>query len=872
MANFIIEFDDLLLNLERAGGKGLSLARLIRNRVPVPDGLVISTEAYNRFVEDNNILSRILALYEELDMDDIEQQKKAADAITLFFQEGELLEDIKYELITAYESLKVTSLAVRSSATAEDLPQASFAGLQETYLNVSGVPQFLEAVVNTWASLWTQRAIAYRARHSIEPQTVSMAVVVQEMVAATSAGVLFTMNPINGERNEMLITSSWGLGEAIVSGSITPDSIVVEKEGRKIQQQKIVDKPTRIVANPLGQGTLEEQMPSQLRKAPSLTPGQIDSLVGWGLIIERFYGAPVDIEWVLRKTIADNDKVHETHHIEIVQARPITNLPSIAPRWKPPHPDLILIRSSLAEQIPNPVTPLFGSLGLRMVNLPTADLGRLALGKAGERYQYLAINGYVYLSTPVTVLSAPSIIKASLGPMLKAFRHSHETWVTALGEFKQFVHLYEGKDVHELTNIELLDCARNLIWASGKYYTTLQGSTIPNGMVSEKLFTLLYKLVKEKDDPPAQALLYGLKTNALRSEEFLYDLAMRIRLRPELAEYLKKTPSGTISHAIFSGDCPVPMDEGDCRPEWFTFVHGIEEYFDEFGYTSYDFDFSHPTPSEVPWITIDLLKSYLNGTARSPYQWQNTCDEQREKTISAIEKDIKKLPISWFERSFNWAKRSSVEREDSLSALFLAFPIIRLHLAELGRRLVTEGILNQVEDIYWLLEEELIDLIEKMEENELHPSFQKIVDLRQEEWISSLRLSPPMMFPEIKWMAKMVPWIENAKHHESKVIKGTATSAGSYTGVARVVFTPAEFPLLKQGEILVAVTTTPAWTPLFNRCAAIVTDIGGPLSHSSIIAREYGLPAVVATGNATRRILSGMVITVDGNTGQIHLP
>lgn len=872
MANFILEFDDMMLTLERAGGKGLSLARLIRNRVPVPDGLIIGTEAYVRYVQDNNILNRILELYDELDMDNIEHQKKAADAITLFFQEGELLEDIKYELVTGYESLKVPSVAVRSSATAEDLPQASFAGLQETYLNVSGVPQFLEAVINTWASLWTQRAIAYRARHQIDPQTVSMAVVVQEMVNATSAGVLFTINPVNGERNEMLITSSWGLGEAIVSGSITPDSIVVEKDGRKILQQKIVDKPTRIVVNPIGQGTQEEEMPSSLRKAASLTIGQINTLAGWGLIIERFYGAPVDIEWVLRKTIADNDKVQETHHIEIVQARPITNLPPVAPRWKPPQPDLILIRGSLAEQIPNPVTPLFGSLGIRMVNLPTAELGRLALGKPGESYQYHAINGYVYLASHITLHSAPSIIKATLGPMQKAFRHSHETWITALGEFKQFVHLYEGKELHELKNIELLDCARNLIWASGKYYTTLQGSTIPNSMVSEYLFSFLYNLVKEKEDPPAQALLYGLETNALRSEKFLYDLSMRIRLRPDLAEYLKNTPSGTISHAIFSGDCPVPMDEGDCRPEWFTFVHGIEEYFDEFGYTSYDFDFSHPTPSEVPWITLDLLKSYLNGTARSPYHWQNTCDEQREKIISAIEKDIKKLPISWFERSFNWAKGSSVDREDSLSALFLSFPIIRLYLAELGRRFVAEHILNQVDDIYWLLEEEALDLIEKLENKVLYPSFQKIVDLRQEEWISNLRLSPPMMFPEVKWMSKMVPWIDNAKHYEGKIIHGTATSAGSYTGVARVVFTPAEFPLLKQGEILVAVTTTPAWTPLFNRCAAIVTDIGGPLSHSSIIAREYGLPAVVATGNATRRIISGMVITVDGNTGQIHLP
>lgn len=869
MANFILEFNDLILSLERAGGKGLSLAGLMRNGVPVPDGFVITTDAYKRYVEDNNILGQILAIYDRMDMDIVENQQLAAEEILPFFLEGILYEDIKFELVLGYRDLKAASVAVRSSATAEDLATASFAGLQDTFLNVNGEAEYLAAVIRTWASLWTQRAISYRARHGIHPQSVSMGVVVQEMVHARSAGVLFTMNPVNGERNEMLFSSGWGLGEPIVNGTMTPDTFVVNKNNRKILSQKIVDKRTQVV--PARQGVRPEPVPVLDQKRPSISTEELETLTKWGLLIERMYGAPVDVEWVVRKETMIDPGDQRDHTIEIVQVRPITNMPSEAPSWHPPKPGLIMIRGSLAEQIPNPVTPLFGTLGLRMVNQPTAELGHRILGKDGDEYQYHAINGYVYLATSVRLFSIPGMIKSAFGPMLQVFRNSHSAFSAALEEFKQAAHMHEINLPSELTNQELLDCARNIAWASGKYFTTLQGSSIPNGIVSEKVFSLLYDLLKNKSDPPAQSLLYGLSTEVLRSEKRLYDLYLQAQSQPALAVYLRSTPTTDTAQAISSGRCPLTLVEKDAEAAWKKFAAGVEDYFDEFGYTSYDFDFSHPTPSEVPWITLDLLKSYLNGSARNPYEWEEQCAESRLRTFAEFNDGWMKLTYRWLEKAHEWAKRSSVDKEDSLSALFLGFPILRLHLAELGRRFVAAGIIDKPDDIYWLMEDEVVDLLEKMESGELLPGFGTIIEIRREEWVAKLRMSPPVMFPEIAWVSRMVPWIRNEKQNTGALLRGTASSGGTYTGTARVIFTSAEFGMLKPGEILVAVTTTPAWTPLFNLAGAIVTDIGGQLSHSSIIAREYGLPSVVATGNATRRILTGQTITVNGDKGEVLL-
>ena len=242
------------------------------------------------------------------------------------------------------------AVAVRSSATAEDLPELSFAGQQDTFLNVRGSEAVLDAVKRCWASLWTARAIGYRTQHNIDQDAVSLAVVVQRLVNAEAAGVLFTANPINGRRDQAVINAAWGLGEAIVGGLVTPDTIVVEKATGKVIERQIADKQVMIVRS--ARGTIEQAVPDRLRQAAVLNDQQAAQLVQLGVQIDELYGRPMDIEW----TWAGDE-------FAIVQARPITALAEPPIEWKLPDPKGVYMRSSVVDLTPKPLSPLFISAG-----------------------------------------------------------------------------------------------------------------------------------------------------------------------------------------------------------------------------------------------------------------------------------------------------------------------------------------------------------------------------------------------------------------------------------------------------------------------------------------------------------------------------
>jgi pyruvate,water dikinase len=303
----------------------------------------------------------------------------------------------------AYRNLSAQpiAVAVRSSATAEDLPEASFAGQQETFLNISGDEAVLEAVKKCWASLWTARAIGYRKRQNIDPQSVALAVVVQKLVFAEAAGILFTANPMNGRRDEMVINAAWGLGEAIVGGLVTPDTLTIEKAGRSILKREIADKQVMTVRTATG---VEEQLvPFSQRKQAVLTDTQATELVQLAVQIEQLYGVPMDIEWAL----ADEK-------FAIVQARPITALQPEGfvsePGIKPPNrvDDASskgqYVRASISELMPEPLTPLFGSLGRAAINRGTqrlmAKLGNMK--EVGMEEMVVTINDYAYYTTRFT--------------------------------------------------------------------------------------------------------------------------------------------------------------------------------------------------------------------------------------------------------------------------------------------------------------------------------------------------------------------------------------------------------------------------------------------------------------------------------------
>jgi len=294
MNAFILTLADPDATLENVGGKGMSLAKMLTAGLPVPGGFHVTTEAYRRFVAANGIQTRILNELEGIDPADLDALEAASRRICGLFAEGQTPPEIGAAVTAAYAALKDAPVAVRSSATAEDLPGASFAGQQETYLNIRGSDAVLAAVKKCWASLWTARAIAYRLKNTIDQETVALAVVVQELVVADAAGIMFTANPVNGKRDELVINAAWGLGEAVVSGAVTPDTITVQKATGRVLRREIAEKSLMTVRT--AQGTSDVPVPESQQKKAVLTEAQTAELAQLGGTIEQFYGMPIDVE------------------------------------------------------------------------------------------------------------------------------------------------------------------------------------------------------------------------------------------------------------------------------------------------------------------------------------------------------------------------------------------------------------------------------------------------------------------------------------------------------------------------------------------------------------------------------------------------
>ncbi|MDN5859580.1 MAG: hypothetical protein L0H84_13260, partial [Pseudonocardia sp.] len=364
-----------------AGGKGANLGELVRGGFPVPPGFVLTTAAYREFVDVTGIGARLLELAAYADTE------VAAGKIRALVESAPVPEAMAKEITSAAAELGAGPFAVRSSATAEDLAEASFAGQQDTYLNVPA-GGLLDAVRRCWASLWTARALAYRARLGIAPSEVALAVVVQRMVPADAAGVLFTANPTNGRRGETVVSAAWGLGESVVSGAVTTDDVVVDPAAARVLSRSTADKAVITVAT--ADGTREEELTGQRRRAAVLDDAAVLELAGLGAAIAAHFGAPQDIEWAR----ADGA-------FAIVQSRPITALPEpegpVPSEW--PVPDgALYVRASIVEQLPDPLTPLFAELVNPSVSRTLPALMREFLGdvvRAGE-ITLPTVNGYAY--------------------------------------------------------------------------------------------------------------------------------------------------------------------------------------------------------------------------------------------------------------------------------------------------------------------------------------------------------------------------------------------------------------------------------------------------------------------------------------------
>ena len=862
------------------GGKGAGLGELVRAGLPVPRGFVLNTAAYELYVRDNG-LSR--AIQEEAALPPsatTRDYEEASGRIHGLFTGGVMPAVLAAELRDAYHRLesgagREAAVAVRSSATAEDLASASFAGQQDTYLNVRGSDALTEAVISCWASLWTARAMAYRAREGIRPEDVRLAVVVQQMVAADAAGVLFTANPATGRRDQIVIGAAWGLGESVVSGAVSTDDIVVDAPTGRVVSRRTADKETMTVY--ADRGTREEPVPASRRLQPVLDDAGASALAGYGTRIAQHLGSPQDIEWA-----------RSDGEFFILQSRPITALPEPAGEtptdWSVPYPKGLYFRASIVEQLPDPLSPLFADLIDGSVSRSLNALLDEAFGKSSLRDGDLglpAINGYAYYYYRTSGLwrmmgklpaAVRALIRGEAHMGIPGWRdYSHPRYV-------HVVESWSAKPVTELTGQELLEGVSALLDAGTVYYTAVQ-SIIPIASSSELALQKFYdKFVRGDADPPAQTFLLGYESEPIRAETALYDLAEWSRGVPGLAGAILGMRTTSLATAQLSGAPPAGMDAG----LWQQWEHRFQLHLDRFGHTVYNLDFINPVPADDPSPLLDTLKFYLRGQGNDPHRRRELAAARREDSTNRILARLHPARRAAFVRLLRWAQGSAPIREDALADVGLGWPLMRRMLRELGQRLVAAGLIAEPDDVFWLRHQEVSSAVgfglagpsgPAAITGAERPVLADAVGERRMRWRGQRRAAAPQMLPEIRWLqrslAGMMP--EGSQDQQGNTIKGVGASQGRVSAPARVLAGPEDFARMQPGEVLVARITTPAWTPLFAMASAVVTDVGGPLSHSSIVAREYGIPAVLGTGVATRRITSGQQIEVDGDAGTVTL-
>ncbi|MGN7150344.1 PEP/pyruvate-binding domain-containing protein [Arthrobacter sp. SAFR-179] len=866
--------DDVAL----AGGKAVGLGGLIQAGLPVPPGFVLTTAAYSEFVAGNHLDAAIQDLATLQPNASPQDYEDASAQINALFRNGAMPAGIAAEVEEAYARLgSGTAVSVRSSATAEDLASASFAGQQETYLNVHGTEALSQAVINCWASLWTARAMAYRAREGVRPDQVRLAVVVQQMVEADAAGVMFTANPANGRRDQTVISAAWGLGEAVVSGAVTTDDLVVESATGRVLSRQTADKDVMTV--PAENGTAEQPVAEARRRAHVLDDGAAADLARYGQRSADHFGAPQDIEWA-----------QAGGRFFLLQSRPITALPEpaadVPETWPVPYPKGLYFRASIVEQMPDPLTPLFADLIDGSVTRSLSALMNQALGRnslRGGDVRFPTINGYAYYYyRNLAMLRMTGRTVPALGALFSGKAHMGITgWRDySHPRYERVVRDWSVTPTSELSGDRLLAGVQALLDAGTVYYTAVQ-SIIPLAAMSELSFRAFYdKAVRRRGDPPAQEFLLGFDSEPIRAEKSLYDLAGWAWSDPALVAALLERPTAELAGCQRTGSAPEGVEDVLWQEWRFTF----QEHLDLYGHAVYNLDFATPVPADHPSAQLETVKFYLRGQGTDPHERQRQLTERRESLTREMAARLGPRRRALFLRLLRWAQEAAPIREDALADVGLAWPLLRRMLLELGRRLVSSGVLAAPEDVFWLRHQELRSAVDfglaepgprvgAAITGADRPVRAAAVEERKMLWRGQAKAAAPQMLPESKWMERSFgSWMPaGSKHQSGDVIKGAGASSGKVTAQARVLRGPEDFGLMQPGEVLVARITTPAWTPLFAMASAVVTDVGGPLSHSSIVAREYGIPAVLGTGVATQRLATVQQVTVDGDAGTVTI-
>jgi pyruvate,water dikinase len=802
-----------------AGGKGANLGELVRAGFPVPPGFVVTTAAYAAMLEDTGLGATLAGLLET---------GAEGSRIREAFAATPMPESLRDAITAAYRQSGGGPVAVRSSATAEDLPGAAFAGQQDTFLNIVGEDALLRSVKDCWASLWTDRAISYRTRRGIPPEDVAIAVVIQKMVDADVAGVMFSADPVTGRRDCIVVDASPGLGETVVSGLVTPEHYVLSPRGRL--KEWTPGGHEALIRSAPGGGTTETR--GEPQSGPSLTKRQLAALAGISRRAVAHFGVPQDMEWAV-----NGGSVH------LLQARPMTALPREPVRLNAFQKKLGPFFAEMFNQRPYPldVSGWLEQAVLIMLRDMAASVG---VDFPSHDQVLPEEDGVVLTLVPpvprptLRVLAAP----AAVASRAKRFKLARWKGDARLAKFLAEIGMINRVDPRELPWPQLTAHVQH-IFEAFQPITALRVSYLPGLLVSQlRLWPLLLLLGKQRLGP---ALIAGGQSRTTDANRELERLAGLVRSDEGLRRLFEVLPAAEL----------LPRLSGDSR--YTDFARAFRDFLSEYGHresTSAVLS-SAPTWSETPDVILGLVKVLLGQQGRTADQ---TGDAVRELSSHPA------LRNPWLRRqvlsAVDDSKAGMAFREDTHFYITMLLPPLRRALLEMGERLRTAGIVDQGHDVFHLRYEELLAVADpgtlpSRERDRLRATVTARAAKRQE------LAGTPVVDLDILFADR--------KRQGDGLVAGTGASRGTATGTVRIIRGPADFGELRSGEILVCPYTNPSWTPLFQRAAAVVVDAGGAGSHAAIVAREYGIPAVMGTRNATAVLRDGQRVTVNGNTGLV---
>jgi pyruvate,water dikinase len=869
MTSYVLGFQDIdKTKLTVVGGKGANLGELSRiEGIRVPDGFCISTEAFKRIIGETSSINELLDQLSLLKVGDRDKIGELSGEIRRAIEGIAIPEDIHQDITHLLSRFgEKNAYAVRSSATAEDLPTASFAGQQDTYLNIIGKEAILKHVSKCWASLFTERAVIYRLQNGFDHRKVHLAVVVQKMVFPQAAGILFTADPVTSNRNVLSIDASFGLGEALVSGLVNAD--IYKVRNGNVIDKKISTKKLAIYAVKDG-GTKEQEIEPERQNRQALTDEQVLQLERLGRKIEEHFGRPQDIEWCL----ADDT-------FYIVQSRPITTLFPIPEATD--QENHVYVSVGHQQMMTDAMKPLGLSFFLLITPAPMRKAGgRLfvdvthMLTSSDGRNVLLNVLGKsdpLVKGALTTIIERGDFIKSlpdetkeqSSGKSNKG--HSAADYQTlkeydpaivsdlikrsetAIEELKQNIQTKSGP---ELFDFILEDIQQKKSLSDPQSFGVIMTGMNASSWINEKMETWLGE--KGAADTLSQSAPNNI-TSQMGLE--LLDVADVIRPFPEVIDYLQHIRDDS------SLDELVKLEGGQQA------LDAIYAYLGKYGMRcAGEIDITRTRWSEKPTTLVPLILSNIKNFESDA--GKRKFEQGREEALKKEEEllhRLKQLPdgeqkAEETKQMIDLVRNFAGYREYPKYSIVSRYFVYKQALLKEADRLVQARVIHEKEDIYYLTFEELREVVRT---NKLD---YQIVSHRKDEYRSYKKLTPPRV---ITSDGEIIAGKYKRENLPAEAIVGLAVSSGVIEGRARVIL-KMEDADLEDGDILVTSFTDPSWTPLFVSIKGLVTEVGGLMTHGAVIAREYGLPAVVGVENATKLIKDGQRIRVNGTDGYVEI-